>query len=78
MATTITTFEVPGISCGHCKTSIESSVGPAEGVRRVDVDVPSKKVTVEHDPGVAGVAQLIELIEGQGYDVEGFQEVPVR
>lgn len=76
MPTTITNFDVSGISCGGCKTAIEGAVGPAEGVQRVEVDVSGRKVTVGHDADMADPARLIELIEDQGYDVEGFQEVP--
>lgn len=78
MPTTITNFDVPGISCGHCKSAIESAVGPAQGVERVEVDVSGRKVAVEHDAGKADAARLIQLIEDQGYRVEGFQEVPAR
>lgn len=68
-------FSVPGISCDHCKASIEGAVAPADGVGRVEVDVADKTVTVEHDPGLIAQASLVGLIEEQGYDVESSEEV---
>lgn len=66
---TTTRFDVPEISCGHCKSSIEGAVAPLQGVSSVAVDVPSKQVTVEHDDTVASQETLVGAIEDQGYDV---------
>ena len=41
-----TTYHVPGISCGHCKSAIEGEVGALDGVESVVVDVASKQVAV--------------------------------
>ena len=43
----------------------------AAGVAAVAVDVTAKTVTGRHDDEGAIVERLIELIEGQGYDVAG-------
>lgn len=67
---TTTVFSVPEISCGTCKTAIENAVGPAAGVEAVEVDVAARTVTVRHD---APVAELVEVIEDQGYDVAGYR-----
>lgn len=69
---TTTMFSVPEISCETCKNAIESAVGPASGVDAVEVDVAGRTVTVHHDDR-APVAQLVELIEDQGYDVASHQ-----
>ena len=39
-------YDVPDISCGHCRTAIESEVGTVAGVTTVTVDVDAKQVTV--------------------------------
>ena len=41
-----TTYHVPGISCGHCKSAIEGEVGALDGVESVTVDIESKQVAV--------------------------------
>jgi copper chaperone len=67
-----TQFSVPGIHCDHCKASLEGALTPAEKVRSVEVDLPSKTVVVEHE---TDPASLVSVIEDQGYDVEQFVEV---
>ncbi|MBA3430283.1 MAG: heavy-metal-associated domain-containing protein [Actinobacteria bacterium] len=75
---TTTRVSVPGIHCDHCKAAIEGAVSKAEGVQRVQVDLPTKQVTVEHDTEMTGVGRLVGLIEDQGYDVESFEDVPAE
>ncbi|MFZ9483416.1 MAG: heavy-metal-associated domain-containing protein, partial [Ilumatobacteraceae bacterium] len=41
------TFTVPGMTCGHCKASVEGEVGKVAGVTGVSVDLETKVVTVE-------------------------------
>jgi copper chaperone len=73
MATTRAT--VPGVHCGHCQAAIEGAVSQAGGVQRVEVDLTSKQVTVDHDAKVTGIDEIKRLIEDEGYDVESFEEV---
>jgi copper chaperone len=39
-------LEVPDISCGHCKMSIEGAVAPLSGVDDVDVTIDKRTVSV--------------------------------
>lgn len=59
------TYSVPGISCGHCKSAIEGSVGVVAGVASVAVDVDAKSVTVEGGDDSA----IRAAIDAAGYDV---------
>ena len=43
---TITEYTVTGMTCGHCASSVTEEVGALHGVRSVEVDVPTGKVTV--------------------------------
>lgn len=64
----LATYDVPGISCDHCKRAIEAEVGAVPGVRRVTVDVTAKTVEVDGDaPDDAVVAAIVEA----GYEVAG-------
>lgn len=67
---TTTVFSVPEISCGACRSAIETAVAPTAGVQSVEVDLGAKTVTVHHDQTVS-LAALSTLIEDQGYDVAG-------
>ncbi|HEV3172823.1 MAG TPA: cation transporter [Actinocrinis sp.] len=39
-------YTVSGMNCGHCVSSVTEEVGALGGVRSVEVDLPSGKVTV--------------------------------
>lgn len=60
---------VNGMSCNHCKMSIEKAL-QGIGVNAA-VDLGEKKVTVEFDPGKVNLDQIRTEIEDQGYDVVG-------
>lgn len=65
---TATTLSLPGISSQTCKASIEGIVTPIVGVAAVQLDVPTKTMTIHHD-NRAPARRLIEAIEEQGYHV---------
>ncbi len=60
-------IQVPGISCNHCKQSIEQALQKT-GVQAT-VDVATKTVAVQLTPSTT-LPQIIETIEAQGYDVK--------
>ena len=41
------TYEVPGISCGHCTATIERELKFVEGVEDVKAELETKRVTVD-------------------------------
>lgn len=41
-----TTYQVTGMTCGHCARSVQTEVGALPGVSEVRVDVASGAVTV--------------------------------
>ncbi|CAM3320301.1 heavy-metal-associated domain-containing protein [Kibdelosporangium persicum] len=43
------TYTVQGMTCGHCVSSVTEEVEQIEGVRAVDVDLATGKVTVTSD-----------------------------
>ena len=65
-------YRVPGVSCAHCRSAIETEVGAVAGVESVDVDLEQKLVTVVgHGVGDA-VARA--AIDAAGYDVAPLEE----
>ena len=73
--TTTTIFSVPEVHCEHCTSALEGALGPAGGVEKAEVDIAGRTVSVSYDADEMGAPAVIEIIEGQGYGVEGFQEV---
>jgi copper chaperone CopZ len=43
------TYRVEGMTCGHCALSVREEVSEVVGVRDVDVDVESGRLTVSGD-----------------------------
>lgn len=64
-------FNVPEVSCGHCKSSIESALGPVAGIREAVVDVDAKQVSVDFDESVTDRTTVVRTIESAGYEVAG-------
>lgn len=60
-------FNVPDVSCQHCVNAITGEVSRVPGVRNVQVDLNSKRVSVEAGEQVSQ-AQLIAAINEAGYD----------
>lgn len=62
-----TSYSVPGVSCGHCRTAITSEVSRVAGVSAIDVDLERKVVTVTG----AGLneAAIRDAIDEAGYDI---------
>ena len=65
------TLNVPDISCGHCKTSIEGAVGELNGIEKVEVAIDARTVDVSFDDAAVDHAAIVDAIEGVGYEVAG-------
>lgn len=63
------TLDVQGMSCGHCKMSVEGALKNLDGVSEAEVNLESGKVDVTFDESKVTVDALKEAIEEQGYDV---------
>lgn len=58
---------VEGMSCGHCAARVKGALAEVKGVKDVDVDLESKKVTVT-GAGIEATA-LIKAVTDAGYRV---------
>ncbi|MEN1968011.1 copper chaperone CopZ [Lentibacillus sp. N15] len=63
------TLDVKGMTCGHCKSSVEGALKGIEGVTNVEVDLSTGKVDVTYDDANVTIADMREAVEDQGYDV---------
>lgn len=61
----MTTLNVPDMTCGHCKASVEAALTPLTG--SVTVDLAKKQVTV---PAEANPARLIAALEAIGFPAQ--------
>ncbi|MFN2517474.1 MAG: heavy-metal-associated domain-containing protein [Jatrophihabitantaceae bacterium] len=60
-----TTYPVIGMTCGHCVSAVSSEVGQVAGVRAVDVDLATGRVTVTGDGYTDD--HIREAVEAAGY-----------
>jgi len=63
-----TKFNVPEISCGHCKETIESTISNIESVVSVSVDIEQKSVAVKSTSDL-NLSLVSEMLDEQGYTV---------
>ena len=61
-----TTVTAPDITCGGCANAIKNAFGRVEGVGEVDVDVPTKQVTIRHGEGV-DKEMIIDVLDKAGF-----------
>ena len=60
------TFQVQGMTCGHCEMAVKKAITRLDPAAKVSIDRPLEKVDVESDqPKV----ELIRVITDEGYVV---------
>lgn len=64
------TLEVKGMTCGHCKMSVEGALKELDGVTNSEVNLETGKVEVTYDESKVSVDAMKDAVEEQGYDVE--------
>jgi copper chaperone len=63
------TLNVQGMSCGHCKSAVETALKELVGVETASVNLEAGIVEVNYDAQQVNVSTLKEAIEEAGYDV---------
>lgn len=61
----------PDISCARCKEHIERDLAAIPRVRRVDVTVASKTITVDYDEKTTDLSLLRDSLSELGYPAAG-------
>jgi copper chaperone len=63
------TLTAPDMSCNHCKMTIENAVKELSGIKQVNADPNTKKVTVDFDEKTVSIDDIKSVIEDAGYEV---------
>ncbi|QBS38246.1 copper chaperone [Thermaerobacter sp. FW80] len=66
MATRV--YQVRGMSCDHCKMAVKKAISGVAGVKDVEVDLATGRVTVTYE-GDLDDARVREAVEDAGYEV---------
>lgn len=65
-------FNVQGMTCSSCSSTVEKTVGKLPGVKSVNVNLLSNSMTVEYDEGSMDNGKIISAVEGAGYNASVF------
>lgn len=65
---TTTTYDVRGMTCNHCASSVTAEIGTIPGVTEVAVDVPAGQVTISSEGELRAGAVKAAVAEA-GYEV---------
>lgn len=63
------TINVQGMTCGHCKKSVEGALNELDGVSGAEVNLEAGNVKVNYDEAKVSLEDMQEAIEDQGYDI---------
>ena len=66
--TSTSTYQVVGMTCDHCVSSVQSEVSTIDGVTDVDVDLATGQVTVSSDTPLDPAA-IRAAIDEAGYEL---------
>lgn len=64
------TYQVQGMTCGHCVSAVSSEIGQLTGVSDVSVDLQTGKVTVTAEQQLDDDA-VRAAVEEAGYELVG-------
>lgn len=63
------TLPVTGMTCANCVATIERNLKKVGGVQTASVNLSSERATVEFDPSLTGIDQLVSRVEKAGYGI---------
>ncbi|MFD4259788.1 heavy-metal-associated domain-containing protein [Streptomyces sp. NPDC058534] len=63
-------YDVKGMTCNHCVQAVSSEVNDLSGVKEVQVDLPSGKVTVTSEQPLDPAA-VAAAVDEAGYELGG-------
>ena len=63
-------FDVEGMTCSACSSTIEKCVGKVEGVEKVSVNLLNNSMEVEFDENKIDPSRIIDTVIGVGYSAK--------
>ncbi len=63
------TLPITGMYCANCVTTIERNLKKVNGVQNAVVNLASERATVQYDPGVTGLDDMIARVHRAGYGI---------
>ncbi|GAB4399444.1 MAG: heavy metal translocating P-type ATPase [Anaerolineales bacterium] len=73
------TLPITGMTCANCVAAVERNLKKVNGVQGAVVNLSSERATVEFDPTLAALPDLIARVERAGYGIAtGEADLPLR
>jgi P-type Cu+ transporter len=73
------TLPITGMTCANCVASVERNLKKEKGVQTASVNLSSERATVEYNPSVTGLEDLINRVERAGYGIaSGEADILIR
>jgi len=63
------TLPITGMTCANCVASVERNIKKVDGVSVANVNLSSERATIEYDPILTGMDDLLLRIRRAGDDV---------
>ncbi len=63
------TLPITGMTCANCVATVERNLKKEKGVQSANVNLSSERATVEFDPVVTGLGELIGRVQRAGYGI---------
>lgn len=67
METTRKQYDIDGMTCASCAQTIEKVVGKLEGLKTVNVNLATEKMTVDYEEDKLSAADIVAAVENAGY-----------
>ena len=55
----MTTFHIPDMSCGHCKSTVEKTIHALDPAAQIEFDMAARQITVESGTDAARVTAAL-------------------
>lgn len=65
---TKTTLNIEGMTCASCSQTVENTTNKLEGVHQATVNLATEKMTVEYDPTILNLSEIIQSVADAGYE----------
>ncbi len=69
METKQITLPITGMTCANCVATVERNLKKSNGVNSATVNLSSERATIEFDPDLSNLGDLIERVERAGYGI---------
>ena len=65
----LNSFPITGMDCANCATAVERNIRKVPGVNRANVNLSTERASVEYDPVIAKISEIVTKIEKAGYGI---------